>query len=147
MREGMGKYRGKDIKTGEWLHGSLVVHTDGRCAIVMAGEGMRIIDASEVDPETVGEFAGESDQKGVDIYEGDIYISDFDQDLYDKHTRPYLDKHIVKHGDYAAGGLDYYSSPACGFYGDPMIDTGDTEAIDGFCTLAGNIHDNPELNV
>ena len=61
----MIKFRGKDIKTGEWLYGNLQVPQK-------EGVPYYIWDASmqqrEVDPETIGEFTSLKDRNGNDIY-------------------------------------------------------------------------------
>jgi hypothetical protein len=68
------KFRGRSLKTGKYMYGSLVT-TDANPNIMM-------IDISDdqddmyheieyVDPETVGQFTGLYDFKGHPIYEGD----------------------------------------------------------------------------
>ncbi len=73
-------YRGKDVDTGEWVYGGIVHQTDYYGDSV---DKYFIIDGTdtydnniggitEVIPETVGQFTGFIDSKGVKIFEGDI---------------------------------------------------------------------------
>lgn len=65
-------YRGKSVKTNEWVYGSFV-HADdsgtGRPYIYCLGS------AIEVDPKSVGQYLGVKDSQGELIFEGDIVKS------------------------------------------------------------------------
>jgi uncharacterized phage protein (TIGR01671 family) len=72
MRDTM--FRGKRIKTGEWIFGDLVrwVAKDKAAILPQNGDEWSNPYDFEVDPGTVGQFTGFNDDNGIPIYEGDL---------------------------------------------------------------------------
>ena len=122
------KFRGKDIKDGEWLYGNLQVPQKEGAPYYMWDANMQ---QREVDPETIGEFTSLKDRSGNDIYEGDILS--FNYGVGEPVSEDLLEVRFVR-GVFAFlwnGNLDDecpVSSPT-----------------HEWAVVKGNIHDNPDM--
>lgn len=59
-------FRGKDIKTKEWVYGNFVKVQNEETAITDSQDVIH-----KVSPETIGQYSGVSDGNGVKVFEGD----------------------------------------------------------------------------
>jgi len=108
MRE--NKFRGRRTENDEWVYGCLCKAFGGYSIMPNCFFGTQIFDEDEISnryqdglafggwfsviPESVGQFTGEQDLNGVDIYEGDkvVYKKEvFDADLEDLDLIEYVD--------------------------------------------------------
>lgn len=114
------KFRGKDIKTGEWLYGNIQVPSKEDVEYFMWD---RDLNQKEVIPDTVGQFTGLTDKNGKEIYEGDIIT-------FDNHLQG------VSQVVYDYAGFDVVSN---------NYRTTLRPMMNNHIRVIGNIHDNPEL--
>lgn len=133
-------FRGKNKITGKWDYGFLLISKEGLYSILMPDSGQ----ASEVNPETVGQYTGLTDKNGNKIFEGDI-LKGFDYPYLYNDNFNYFAK-VMWFDNCPAFGIYTFKSPESKVIGNSE---GITEFMEEWCSsqweVIGNIHNNPEL--
>lgn len=127
------RFRGRSLRTGEWLYGDLLRNENGAVAVVPPFKLNKHNECSyyEVDADTVGQFIGVTDKNGKEIYEGDII-------LYGNTIKNVV---VFRHGafGYLVDGFGFISYAGnTNFTFNPLDRSKEHEVI-------GNIFDNPDL--
>lgn len=66
------KFRGKRLDNNEWVYGSLTTNPYDEEDVEIVDHSSVILPRESVIPDSVGEYIGEKDCQGTEIYEGDI---------------------------------------------------------------------------
>lgn len=151
------KYRGKDVKTGEWKYGHLInFNVNDKTAYLIITDDYAVVDKKlkpweiafflnvdifMVDPNTAGQFTGLTDKNGNEIYEDDIihlkWEEDYDNDFgvvkWHSNGYFYVDDCFGKFPKGDRRSLGSFFETICRDYKKIEI------------SINGNIHDNPEL--
>lgn len=119
------KHRGKNL--GRWVYGNFVDSDIFGQSLIFTGSSF-----FPVDPFTVGREIGVHDKHGTMIYEDDVLLATFDEDILGQQTLEY--------------GLVYWEKDACGFMVHSSCGSIPFEAteLDEF-EIIGNVHDDPTL--
>ena len=140
------KFRAKPLQHGyPWLYGNAVLQMKGKAylfeneeeyseVIPEFDEGFRytVDGLFEVNPDTVGRYAGRKDANGKEIYEGDI--------LRLTGSTSNLTAEVVYNEEETAFCLKLIDSKAIG-----TRSLGNWLSLGYECAIIGNAHDNPEL--
>ena len=129
------KFRGRDIKTGEFVFGDLETRPKEDFMVIhQYHEDGSYKSQVKVDPETVDQFTGWSRKGKFELYGGDVIA--FDDWAFSERERKKMRHHV---------GVIEWSDE----YGKWMINCGDDGIYEGNDVadpqLLGNIYENPEL--
>lgn len=132
------KFRGKSLRDGEWFYGNLFDRdTKGNTHITTLERGCLVID-----PETVGQFTGLTDEFNREVYEGDIIMLDGSPEMSARVVVFYEESFNIatrKEYDYLQQGAHPYLNDYA------HMDCLNTWSNSGLVRVVGNIYDNPEL--
>ncbi len=123
-------FRGKRVDNGEWMEGLPRYDIDGNVAEIYVFNGYACCYGFEVDPETICQYTGLTDENGRKIFEGDIC---------EIHTL-HIDE---EDGPFVVGWNDRCAKIILS--GEGLVTDFDTFVDDSDCEVIGNIFDNPEL--
>ncbi len=96
------KFKAKSIYNGEWVYGDLLHKTDGTHIFMGKGGNGHTL-CPRVDPSTICRFTGMKDEKGNEIWEGDLVNERYDIASIDNL---YEVVYIEEEGTFAFKSLD-----------------------------------------
>ena len=141
-------FRGKRVSDGEWLYGSLLTDNRGQKHIIPFKEiymdGHHVCIESDwpqfFDQQTIGQFTGLIDQNGKKIFEGDIYVTDYNQRTLKNNVQV-----LSVGGAFCGGKTCLRCSPLAWDSEEDNEELYLDEEFLNHVVVVGNIHDNPEL--
>lgn len=133
------EFRGKRLDNGEWICGDLMHDNHGGCYIYPL-DSLGLFTENKVANDTVGQFTGLVDKKGVKIFEGDIVECVSWNEYFSKDGQPMEPFRRKMYVDFRRGGFKMVEPMP-----EPMKDNEWDIIYNGDIVIIGNIHDNPEL--
>ena len=131
------KFRGKEIKSGDWVSGNLSHYPNEKDAMIesVSSDDKKVLVTNHfVDPDTIGQFTGLRDKNGKEIYEGDILS------VASKSDKPFGVVMWHKEGYFCVEDHLSVSEPS------DHISIGKLLRVSIFeFEVIGNIYDNPDL--
>lgn len=122
MRE--SKFRGFNRKNGVWLYGFYLQNRGAHFVCPDEFADGKSWDDYEIDPETRGEYTGQKDKSGQEIYEGDVVATVVNGCRY---VQEVVWSDVTNGFSFRGHGCGpMFHNPSC-------------------MEVIGNIHDNPEL--
>lgn len=126
-------FRGKTTLDNEWVIGAGVYKSEGNTWIItddVTKTENRGTGSDAINPETVGQYTGLTDENGIEMYEGDIVYG----------AAHWLERYVPAVVTFRNGsfGLLWYRGEVEEF--NPFTSMCNVEY-----TVVGNIYDNPEL--
>lgn len=122
MRE--SKFRGFNRKNGVWLYGFYLQNRGAHFVCPDEFAEGKSWDDYEIDPETRGEYTGQKDKNGQEIYEGDVVATEMNGCRY---VQEVVWSDVTNGFSFRGHGCGpMFHKPSC-------------------MEVIGNIHDNPEL--
>ncbi|MFR5366060.1 YopX family protein [Intestinibacter bartlettii] len=126
------KVRGYSLDEGQWIKGFGAEYNDDlETYLVHNYRGF-----FEVDGESIGEYTGEEDVNGKEIYEGDIIRLEGVDDREIGSTWEHIGKIVYKRGAFFVCYFDYYADGDEELICDAQVEFG---------TVIGNIYENKNL--
>lgn len=127
------KFRGRRVDTGEWVYGKLLNSNFSSFIVMMVNTiGGNVISSlvyHEVDQESIGQYTGLKDKKGVEIYERDVVDTTYNGEAF------------IGVVVYDMSELDFKATNGKENYGSNFQYLLCCEEVE----VIGNIYENPEL--
>jgi uncharacterized phage protein (TIGR01671 family) len=139
-------FRGKRKDNGEWIEGGYYRedYTDNVYITFWNSFGLGFMDSCQVERSTVGQYIGLEDKNGKRIFEGDIVEYNDGYDYFKGEV-------VFENGSFGVGSREVIglSTGCCDNFANLWQLFWDQEVTDEpelyYCTVIGNIHDNPKL--